>query len=71
MLQGQTTVWKVTEDTVGAALPDTCLGPFRVGGIVASGDRPSHKDFYQWGANRISAAKGPRPKKGLLAEDTQ
>lgn len=56
---------------MGAALPDTCLGPFRVGGIVASGDRPSHKDFYQWGANRISAAKGPRPKKGLLAEDAQ
>lgn len=21
-----------------------------------------HKDFYQWGANRTSAAKGPRPK---------
>lgn len=56
---------------MGAALPGTCLGPFRVGGIVGSGDRLSHKDLYQWEANRISAAKGPRPRKGLLAEDTQ
>lgn len=46
-------------------------GPFGVGGVVGSRDNPSHKDLHQHWDNQLSVAKGPRPRKGLLAKDTQ
>lgn len=61
----------MTKDRKGASLPDTCQGPLRVGGVVESRDCPNHNDLHQCRANRISAAKGPRPRKGLLAEGTR
>lgn len=45
-------------------------GTLRVGGIVGSRDSPSHKALHQHLANRIFVAKGPGPRKGLLAKDT-
>ena len=52
------------KDTVGAALPGTCLGPFRVGGIVGSGDCPSHKNLYQWGGQPDLCSQAPKAQEG-------